>query len=104
MPQDMKVWRKNARAKLIAELGGKCVDCGTTENLEFDHKVPLTDEQQDYRVRIGSNMRICLYRREAREDLLALRCERCNIRKARAGHKQGTFGFDTPVVNYNNPF
>lgn len=27
----------NQRAFLYAELGGKCVRCGTTENLEIDH-------------------------------------------------------------------
>jgi hypothetical protein len=26
------------RAAAIAHLGGKCVDCGTTESLEFDHR------------------------------------------------------------------
>lgn len=29
---------KRRRAEAIERLGGKCVDCGTTENLEFDHK------------------------------------------------------------------
>lgn len=30
-------WVKR-RLNAIAQLGGKCVTCGTTENLEFDHK------------------------------------------------------------------
>ena len=100
MPQDMKVWRKNARRKLMEQLGNKCVDCGEGEyeKLEFDHIVPLTDEQNEYRVNIGSNMRICLYRKEAAEGLLVVRCDRCNVRKSREP-KQGTltlFG----ITNY----
>lgn len=91
MPQDMKIWRHNARCKLLEKLGGRCVDCGEDEieKLEFDHIVPLTDEQAEYRVRIGSNMRMVLYRKEAKEGLLEIRCKRCNTRKSREP-KQGT--------------
>lgn len=31
----------NRRASAIHKLGGKCVVCGTTENLELDHINPL---------------------------------------------------------------
>lgn len=30
------------RKELVERLGGRCVVCGTTENLEFDHKDPTT--------------------------------------------------------------
>lgn len=30
-------WMKAKRERLLASLGGKCVKCGTTEGLEFDH-------------------------------------------------------------------
>ena len=30
-------WMKDRRAKAIAYLGGCCVECGTEEELEFDH-------------------------------------------------------------------
>lgn len=33
----MKQRYYDRRAKAIEMLGGKCVDCGTTEQLEFDH-------------------------------------------------------------------
>lgn len=33
----MKSRRKARRAKFIDLLGGKCVSCGATENLQFDH-------------------------------------------------------------------
>lgn len=28
------------RIKAVEYLGGKCIDCGSLENLEFDHRVP----------------------------------------------------------------
>ena len=37
--------RKN-RAWALNELGGECVDCGTTENLEFDHINPAQKEKK----------------------------------------------------------
>jgi hypothetical protein len=83
MPQDMKTWRRNARQRLIDQLGGKCVDCGNDdrETLQFDHITPLTEEQAAHRVRIGANSRMVLYRKEAAEGLLALRCPSCNTRR-----------------------
>lgn len=37
MAQYMKKRMADRRAKAIIQLGGKCVQCGSTENLEFDH-------------------------------------------------------------------
>jgi 5-methylcytosine-specific restriction endonuclease McrA len=37
-----KAWRQARRARLIEMLGGKCVRCGATEDLEFDHIDPST--------------------------------------------------------------
>lgn len=104
MPQDMKIWRHNARQRLIAELGGKCVDCGSVENLTFDHVTPLTDEQAEWRAWIGANARMVLYRKEAKEGLLRIRCQRCNTRKA-SEPKQTTMTFDIPTTDYERvPF
>jgi hypothetical protein len=86
MPQDMKTWRRKARLRLLERLGGKCVDCGLddSDRLVFDHITPLTREQREHRERIGINSRMVLYRKEAEEGLLAVRCQRCNIlRQAR---------------------
>jgi len=33
-------WTKNRRLAWIAEQGGKCVQCGSTERLEVDHRDP----------------------------------------------------------------
>lgn len=86
MPQKMSVWRKKARAKLIAELtNGKncCVTCGSTQNLVIAHHVPLTEEQAEYRSKIGSSCRLVLYRREAKEGLVTVRCQSCNIKQSK---------------------
>ena len=37
-----KVWKQARRAHLIEMLGGCCVRCGATEDLEFDHIDPST--------------------------------------------------------------
>ena len=37
-----KVWKQARRARLIEMLGGKCVRCEATENVEFDHIDPST--------------------------------------------------------------
>lgn len=38
----MKNRWEERRAKAIEKLGGKCVKCGTSSNLEFDHILPET--------------------------------------------------------------
>ena len=90
MPQDMKVWRRKARLKLIAQLGGRCVgirpeghQCDVTDpdKLEIEHKTPLTPEQSDHREKVGANKRIIMYRKEAEEGLVQLMCRSCNMRK-----------------------
>lgn len=44
--KDMAVYmaerRERRRQKLIDLLGGICIRCGTTKNLEFDHRDPVT--------------------------------------------------------------
>ena len=32
-----KIKRREQRLRMVEHLGGKCVGCGTTENLQFDH-------------------------------------------------------------------
>lgn len=84
MPQKMKVWRHNARKRLLAELGGVCRGCGRDENevkLTFDHIRELTPEQDSHRARIGSNQRLVMYRREAAEGLLQILCQKCQHHK-----------------------
>jgi len=77
----MKIWRKQARERLIADLGGVC-PCGSTQNLVIAHKTPLTPEQHKHRVKIGGNSRIVLYRKEHAQGLIKLLCQSCNIKEA----------------------
>lgn len=35
-------WLAQRRARVVAQLGGQCAKCGTTENLEVDHINPAT--------------------------------------------------------------
>ena len=38
----LAAWKQARRARLIEMLGGECVRCGATEDLEFDHVDPST--------------------------------------------------------------
>lgn len=38
---NLRLYHKR-RKELVERLGGRCVVCGTTEDLEFDHKDPTT--------------------------------------------------------------
>jgi 5-methylcytosine-specific restriction endonuclease McrA len=42
MAQYMRDRRRKRKAALIDMCGGECMDCGSTERLEFDHVDPLT--------------------------------------------------------------
>lgn len=61
------------RAECIALLGGKCVDCGTTDRLEFDHM-----HRFGKKYTLGS---IMLHSKKKREEELSkcvLRCTYCH--------------------------
>ena len=93
MPQDMIVWRKLARSRLVMQLGGECVGCGRSDKLTFDHINPLTEEQDAHRARIGVNSRLVLYRKEAAEGLLQLLCQSCQLKKQFRNSKQNPHPF-----------
>lgn len=46
MGEYMKDYRARRRARAIVLLGGKCVECSSTKNLEFDHKDPATKDKE----------------------------------------------------------
>lgn len=65
------------RARYIEQLGGKCVDCGTTKNLEFDHIVA-----EDKSIEIGDLLNYSEGRVQTELKKCALRCKRCHQKKS----------------------
>lgn len=61
----MEQWRK--------ELGGKCIDCGSTSDLEFDHVEP---SEKSFTISSGWSMNIDLVREELSK--CVLRCSTCH--------------------------
>ena len=74
--QQAELKRKN-RLLLIEMLGGKCVDCGTTERLEFDHINP-----GDKTSNIGHNLS-SINRAKDEASKCELRCHCCHKERTR---------------------
>lgn len=84
--QSVKNWRIKYRQKLKDSLGGKCVKCGTSERLEFDHIDPLTKSFD-----IGkaiSHRKISEIVEELKK--CQLLCKKCNIQKAHGESRHGS--------------
>lgn len=73
-----KDWARRARVKLMEELGGCCAECGTTEKLTFDCKVPCGDKHH----KMDSSARMSFYHAQHREKNVQLLCEKHNAEKA----------------------
>lgn len=69
-------WYRRERARLIAALGGKCVECGTTEELEFDHLKPRTWIAN----KTSRWQRLRNYIKDWKKGELCLRCRVCNAK------------------------
>ena len=69
--------RRHARRKLLIEmLGGKCVRCGATERLHFDHINPL-EKSFD----IGRSLDNSMYKLEPELAKCQLLCPKCHLDK-----------------------
>lgn len=79
-PSRQVVWARAKRDEMRAALGGKCVQCGTTHNLEFDHIDAATRTWGDTRG-VGFVRSITLYRRDYKAGLLQLLCRYHNAVK-----------------------
>lgn len=79
----MKERRSNRRAKFIQLLGGKCIQCGSKDNLEFDH-VHSGWKRHDYNDIRDSNEN--LIARELKK--VQLLCHNCHRQKS---HNNGDF-------------
>ena len=84
------------RRKLLVEmLGGKCVDCGTTENLQFDHKDPSEK---------SFNISCVLSERTFKElEKCELRCGNCHLEKTKNDFLNGVYdrtSFNLDYIGY----
>ena len=72
-----KEWARKKRVWLLAVLGGKCVLCGTTQNLTFDCRVPRGGKHHQ----LSLDQRMSFYLREWRACNLQVLCDICNSTK-----------------------
>jgi 5-methylcytosine-specific restriction endonuclease McrA len=71
------IWSQEQKARMKQILGGRCVRCGTTENLTFDCIQPKGDAHH----RLGSVNRVAFYKEEMRRGNLQILCALCNSKK-----------------------
>ena len=72
---NLKLYHKR-RSEFITLLGGKCVDCGTTEDLQFDHTNPI-----DKSFSVGPHLSYAYETVLAEIKKCVLRCKRCHNAK-----------------------
>lgn len=77
MGKRQRAWAKTERIRIKSILGGKCTDCGSQENLEFDCIEPRGHKHHS----AEASLRISFYRRQMREGNLAIRCRSCHAKK-----------------------
>lgn len=73
------------RNEAVARLGGKCVQCGSVDDLEFDHIDPMTKVKSFAHIWSYSNDK-----REAELVKMQLLCKPCHIRKSVENDDYGT--------------
>lgn len=96
--RDYNSWRKAHRIErkkwARSYLGGKCVQCGSKDNLEFDHIDPKT-----------KLFNICssdLSKDKLRDELAKcqLLCKRCHLKKTYTDWHEPTHGTPSMYTNY----
>ena len=83
----------NRREALIRQLGGKCVMCGSTENLEFDH---IDSSEKSFS--IGTRIQNSMSNLQPELDKCQLLCHSCHIRKTKAFNDNGII-IDKKIAN-----
>jgi 5-methylcytosine-specific restriction endonuclease McrA len=75
----LRYWHRTVE-KAVAVLGGECAQCGASEQLEFDHVVPVGSDRPTKRVEL---------RRVVKGDVtnLQLLCKACHREKTNAERK-----------------
>ncbi len=75
MANRQAMWAQGVRRKIIKELGGVCVKCGSRERLEVNHKWG-----KSYQLRkLSQWQRVIIYKREMKWGLLDVLCHSCNL-------------------------
>ena len=72
---------RQKKATLIEHLGGKCVRCGTTESLEFDH-IDRTTKEYSIGARLYKSLDL-LYIEAAKCQLLCTECHKVKTKQDR---------------------
>lgn len=73
---------------MIRQLGDKCVLCGSTSSLQFDH---ITGERDWVPRDVHSTKRLRLIRQEIEEGKIQLLCLRCNSSKSDSPEEDESF-------------
>lgn len=73
---DWNAYYRRRRNKAIEYLGGNCVRCGATEDLQFDHIDPSTKS-----FAVGERMTYAWERIQAELDKCQLLCRDCHVAK-----------------------
>lgn len=84
MREYMKTRWQKRRASAILQLGGKCVNCGSVDDLEFDHKD--SSEKKFYISRMSSCSEAKWQEELAKCQLL---CHDCHMKKTRIPQDMG---------------
>ena len=85
-------WYRRERDRLIASLGGKCVDCGTTEELEFDELVarppgmPRPNKTSRWQ-RLRNYLKLWKWGQEHGIETLTVRCRVHNAERGEPPHE-----------------
>jgi len=83
--EDQRKLRKERKEHLVERLGGKCVECGTTHLLEFDHIDPL---KKSFTIAQKMTAKIEVLYEEV--DKCQLLCRYCHYEKTRRQWLDGT--------------
>lgn len=89
--------RKRRRALLIDLLGGHCVSCSTTDNIEFDHVFP---EEMEFRIGTAVLMKLDTLLPELQK--CQLLCNSCHWDKTRTETKRVLDPKHGTASSYNN--
>ncbi|AIX31442.1 hypothetical protein Syn7803US40_98 [Synechococcus phage ACG-2014f] len=94
-----KITRRQQRLRMIEHLGGKCVGCGTTEQLQFDH-IDRKDKKYSITKRLGVSDETLL----PEVNKCQLLCKQCHEIKSTIDHdrKKLMDGMMVEDVTYSN--